>query len=395
MPQYQIQQGDTLSQLAQQNNTTVEQIMSDNPNITNADQIQAGANLNIYDSNDIRRSSAISSAAARKDINGIVQDVNNDNTPRVVVEDEPKSERERIRDSLSALEEDQEDLYSGYNKQLNRIAKNGIKFSREEQKMIDDITDRFDGLRRRQTVANQSQEQGLDTVQARSGLARYGSELADLEIQQTAQQGIDRLKDIEIESESSLRSTMDAIRQGRIDGIEANYEQYRQTLNDRRDTLSQLRLNLNDAESAVNSGRTSDMKEFIAATEAGFTGDFFDFKKRVAQSTNIPKGTDDDDDEYKNMFGEDGSDGDIPDASDELKKLMTNSFSREQLSDLAVNKLGLLKKVNLRGKRFDENELFRELGRIAKIFYDKGFEDEDIIIGLQNPEIIEMLKEQL
>jgi len=86
MPQYQIQQGDTLSQLAQQNNTTVEQIMSDNPNITNADQIQAGANLNIYDSNDIRRSSAISSAAARKDINGIVQDVNNDNTPRVVVE---------------------------------------------------------------------------------------------------------------------------------------------------------------------------------------------------------------------------------------------------------------------------------------------------------------------
>lgn len=47
MATYNIQSGDTLSKIAQSNNTTVANLMSANPNITDANKISAGASLNI------------------------------------------------------------------------------------------------------------------------------------------------------------------------------------------------------------------------------------------------------------------------------------------------------------------------------------------------------------
>ena len=44
---YTIQSGDTLSEIAEKNNTSVAEIMSSNPQISNANKIQAGASLNI------------------------------------------------------------------------------------------------------------------------------------------------------------------------------------------------------------------------------------------------------------------------------------------------------------------------------------------------------------
>ena len=44
---YTIQSGDTLSEIAEANNMSVAEIMADNPGITNADQIQAGASLDL------------------------------------------------------------------------------------------------------------------------------------------------------------------------------------------------------------------------------------------------------------------------------------------------------------------------------------------------------------
>ncbi len=40
---YTIQSGDTLSEIAEKNNTSVAEIMASNPQISNANQIQAGA----------------------------------------------------------------------------------------------------------------------------------------------------------------------------------------------------------------------------------------------------------------------------------------------------------------------------------------------------------------
>lgn len=48
---YTIQSGDTLSEIAQANNTTVSDLMEANPNITDANVIQVGANLNMPSSN--------------------------------------------------------------------------------------------------------------------------------------------------------------------------------------------------------------------------------------------------------------------------------------------------------------------------------------------------------
>ena len=44
---YKIKSGDTLSEIAQKNNTSVAEIMASNPQISNANQIQAGASLNL------------------------------------------------------------------------------------------------------------------------------------------------------------------------------------------------------------------------------------------------------------------------------------------------------------------------------------------------------------
>jgi LysM repeat protein len=44
---YTIQKGDTLSQLAQTHNTTVDDLMEKNPNITDPDKIYAGEDLNL------------------------------------------------------------------------------------------------------------------------------------------------------------------------------------------------------------------------------------------------------------------------------------------------------------------------------------------------------------
>ena len=44
---YTIQSGDTLSEIAEKNNTSVAEIMASNPQISNANQIQAGASLNM------------------------------------------------------------------------------------------------------------------------------------------------------------------------------------------------------------------------------------------------------------------------------------------------------------------------------------------------------------
>lgn len=47
MASYEIQSGDTLSEIAEKNNTSVAEIMAANPQIKDANKIQAGANLNI------------------------------------------------------------------------------------------------------------------------------------------------------------------------------------------------------------------------------------------------------------------------------------------------------------------------------------------------------------
>ena len=44
---YTIQSGDTLSEIAEKNNTSDAEIMASNPQISNANNIQAGASLNI------------------------------------------------------------------------------------------------------------------------------------------------------------------------------------------------------------------------------------------------------------------------------------------------------------------------------------------------------------
>ena len=44
---YTIKSGDTLSEIAEKNNTSVAEIMASNPQISNANQIQAGASLNL------------------------------------------------------------------------------------------------------------------------------------------------------------------------------------------------------------------------------------------------------------------------------------------------------------------------------------------------------------
>jgi LysM repeat protein len=44
---YKIKSGDTLSEIAEKNNTSVAEIMASNPQISNANQIQAGASLNL------------------------------------------------------------------------------------------------------------------------------------------------------------------------------------------------------------------------------------------------------------------------------------------------------------------------------------------------------------
>tara|TARA_R100001126_G_C4821770_1_gene147091 strand:- start:72 stop:479 length:408 start_codon:yes stop_codon:yes gene_type:complete len=47
MPQYKIKSGDTLSQIAKKKGFTLKQLMSANPNITDANKIRAGANLKL------------------------------------------------------------------------------------------------------------------------------------------------------------------------------------------------------------------------------------------------------------------------------------------------------------------------------------------------------------
>ena len=44
---YTIKSGDTLSEIAEANDMSVAEIMADNPGITNADQIKAGASLDL------------------------------------------------------------------------------------------------------------------------------------------------------------------------------------------------------------------------------------------------------------------------------------------------------------------------------------------------------------
>lgn len=198
------------------------------------------------ESSGIKSSSAVSSNAAREEIGQITNRINSIDA----VPERPATDRENITNALMALDGEEGAAYEDFTDAINNIRDYGVDFSREETRMLNDIQNRYDILRRRQIVANQSLEGGFETSQAvsGSGISRYAPELAMIELNGVVQAGIDRLRDIELEAQEKLAEAKDAITQGRIDAIRESYDGYVDRIKARRDTLSELRLNLNDYE---------------------------------------------------------------------------------------------------------------------------------------------------
>lgn len=242
----------------------------------------------------IASTSAMNSNAARNEINGIVQDVNNTETQQSNIQAPTQTDsRQGVNDSLVGLLSEQENAYNDFVGAIDKWSGNAIKFSREEQKMLDDIKERYKGITNRQIVANQGLEGSFAASQGASGIARYGSELAAIETQQIVQQGIDRLREIDLSAEEELRKTRESIIQGHIDGIKESYQAYNDRIKDRRDTLSQLRLNLSDIEDyAIQQERLALEKRRVAVDEGRLSFDIAKYKKSTTlnfSSVDLPE----------------------------------------------------------------------------------------------------------
>lgn len=234
---------------------------------------------------------AVTSNQAQNEVSQMTSFMNQQQAPQIQQEEEqeaPLSEREQIQLALSSMQEQESNAFDEFQTQLDSYASGAFALSPEESKMIEDIDRRFDILKRRQMVANQSLEGGFQQGQATSGLARYAPELAALEFNQIQNQGIEQLREIDINLQQTLDSFMDNLRNSRIQSLKESYTMYNQRLKMRKDLLSEMRLNLNDYERYQNSLVTNDIREYEYALSQGYSGSFMQFKKSMRPQKSNP-----------------------------------------------------------------------------------------------------------
>lgn len=147
--------------------------------------------------------------------------------------------------------------------------------------MMDSIKQQFDILRRRQIVANQQFEGGTNVSLAMNGYNSFVPELAQQEIQQAVQVGIDKLKELDLQLADKLNEVRQSIISNKVDLIKENFNMYKESLDQRRTSLNDLRGLLNDSESyltnAINEGMTSDIKEYNLAVSQGYDGTYMEY----------------------------------------------------------------------------------------------------------------------
>lgn len=219
-----------------------------------------------------------SSTQARQEVGAMISNINAAQQVKNPNQEKP-NQRQNINDALASMLEEDTNAFGEFQRSLRTYKNGAINLSPDEERLLGNIEERYDILKRRQMVANQSLEGGVETMQATTGLAQYAPEMADIEINRIQNEGIERLREIDMEMDTRLSEARQAILDGRVDAITESYKAYTERLKDRRDTLNLMRQNLNDYESYMNSSMTSDMKEYRLAQEQGFRGTFQQWKQ--------------------------------------------------------------------------------------------------------------------
>ncbi len=248
-----IQQGQTLGGLASLQGTTVENLLSLNPQITNPDLIQAGASLNVPDAPSPTAPTVptVPTVIDTDDIRSRIGDaISNVENLLAQQQDQQQptepSEEDRIIGELGEVEEEQEDLFTNLQKQLKQFQLGTIPLTNDEQASLNALNQIFTDLAVEQRILNQQALGGQRRIEGREGRTRFAPELANQEIQRVAQSGLDKIEALSIRSAGALADAREAIKEKNFSRILETNEALSTALKDRRGALLDLQKSIFD-----------------------------------------------------------------------------------------------------------------------------------------------------
>lgn len=218
---YQIQPGDNLSTIAQNNNTTVQALMAANqgntsaiPNQSNPNLILSGGSLNLPG---IQPSSAVaSSTPAATATNTALGNLNNyQNTPAPNVQTPSSNSGLNLNDIVGDDEQGYyeaqtqliDNQYQGFINSLNAYQTSNDNITNN---LIQNIQQRFELNRQNQQKTNKALEAGTFIAGGRSGRMRYATEMQDSLIASEVSAGLQRMAALDVEENSAIIEALQA-----------------------------------------------------------------------------------------------------------------------------------------------------------------------------------------
>lgn len=220
---YQIQPGDNLSTIAQNNGTTVQDILNANsgntsaiPNASNPNLILAGGTLNLPG---VQTNSSVASSTpaagltntAITNLNNSVNSTNPNNNNNNNNSNDFSMLSDITGDTPSGYYEAQSQLidtqYEGFITALNNYKTENDNLT---NRLIENIQQRFEIHRQNQTKTNKALEAGTFIGGIRSGRSRYATENQDALIAAEHSAGIQRLAQLDVEENSAIIEALTA-----------------------------------------------------------------------------------------------------------------------------------------------------------------------------------------
>lgn len=164
-----------------------------------------------------------------------------DGTNQISNQEAPKSDVEKYNAKLEAGLEEQSTAYSDFKNALNKITNGAIKYNPDELAQLKSIQNSMDAAHNEQLRMNRAGERLANVRRGRG-------EGDEAQLQYTMQQGIQKLKNLDVEAAGRLAETKNAIKEKRLKDIYDSYNALQDSLKQRQATIQQLQNNAMEIE---------------------------------------------------------------------------------------------------------------------------------------------------
>lgn len=142
---------------------------------------------------------------------------------------------------LSEIQAQTDQAYNDYRTSITQLQNGTIPLTAEQQAQINAIQAQFDRIKEQQKVANKNYEGGMTQIGVASGRSRYAPELAQGEIANAVNVGIQKISDIDAKAAETVATMKIAFQDKNFSLMKSMFESYNGYMKDKTDMLFKMK----------------------------------------------------------------------------------------------------------------------------------------------------------